>query len=380
VDEATQHDRYFLNPTRESCGSCHDDVNFQSGENHIGGPQISDNLCSACHFPEGELEFDSSVKGAHTIPSKSKQLEGLNFTILDITNTGPGQMPTVMYSITDDEGNGIDIAEMNRVRFQLAGPTDDYSMQITEDALDNSVATENPGEYVYQMETMIPEDAEGSFAIGVEGRREVLLNPGTTKEIEHREQADNPVYFFAVTDEEAVPRRQIVADEKCEECHDDLAIHGSNRRNATDYCQMCHNPMADDAEERTEEQMPPRTIDFKIMIHRIHMGEGLENDYTVAGHNGSQNNFNHVVYPGDLRNCEKCHEEETWMEAKGNLETITLSEFFSPMPPNTTACAGCHDSMAMAAHAYQNIAPFGEACMACHGDGKEFSVGNSHAR
>jgi OmcA/MtrC family decaheme c-type cytochrome len=143
---------------------------------------------------------------------------------------------------------------------------------------------------------------------------------------------------------------------------------------------MCHNPNADDSPFRPEEDMPARTIDFKMMIHRIHAGVFLENDYTQIGYRGTPHNYNGVVYPGDLRNCEKCHVDDSWMEAGGNLDTITLREFFSPMPPNSTACAGCHDSMATAAHAYQNIAPFGEACMACHGDGKTFSVASSHAR
>ncbi len=128
---------------------------------------------------------------------------------------------------------------------------------------------------------------------------------------------------IAVTDEEAVPRRQIVSDAKCETCHENLALHGSNRHNASGYCQICHNPLADDSPYREEEDMPARTIDFKMLIHRIHMGEELENDYTQIGYRGTAHNFNHVVYPGDLRNCAKCHVDDSWMEAKGNLETIT---------------------------------------------------------
>jgi OmcA/MtrC family decaheme c-type cytochrome len=385
-DGASQHERYFLNPTRESCGSCHDDVNFASGENHIGGPQISDNLCSACHFPEGELEFDSSVKGAHTIPMKSKQLEGIQIEILDISGTGPGEKPTVLYSLKNSAGEVIDPSTLPFFNFVMAGPTDDYSLVVSERAVEASVPASvdgddsTAGQFTYSFNASIPEDAEGSFAMGADIFRNVLLNPGTTKEFEHRETAENPLVFFAVTDEEAVPRRQVVSDEKCEECHENLALHGTIRHDADGYCQLCHNPLADDSPFRPEEELPARSIDFKILIHRIHMGVGLENDYTQIGFMGTPHNYNHVVYPGDLRNCAKCHVDDSWMEAKGNLDTVTLREFFSPMPPNTTACAGCHDSKSTAAHAYQNIAPFGEACMACHGDGKQFSVGNSHAR
>jgi OmcA/MtrC family decaheme c-type cytochrome len=219
--------------------------------------------------------------------------------------------------------------------------------------------------------------------MGAEARREMVWNPGTTKEFEDEEQARNtPVFYFPVTDVEVVPRRTIVADEKCEECHEDLAFHGENRRNASGYCQMCHYPEADDHEVRPEEEMPPRSIDFKLLIHRIHTGHDLENDYTVYGFRGSEHNYNELHYPGDRRNCEKCHVDESYVEALGNADTVSGHEFFdpTPMPPNTTACTGCHDSESMQAHAWVQIAPFGEACMACHGEGKEFSVARSHAR
>jgi len=58
----------FLNPSRAACGSCHDDVNFATGENHVDLPQTSDNQCNNCHTPQGELELDASILGAHTIP------------------------------------------------------------------------------------------------------------------------------------------------------------------------------------------------------------------------------------------------------------------------------------------------------------------------
>jgi OmcA/MtrC family decaheme c-type cytochrome len=286
----------------------------------------------------------------------------------------------VAFSLLNDDGSPIDIMDLNRIRFQLSGPTDDYSFHVTETATDAAVSLGN-GDYTYDFETAIPSDAEGSFAVGAEARRDVLLNPGTTGEFEYREQArDTPVFFFPVTDAEAVARRMIVDDKKCEECHGDLAFHGENRRNATDYCQMCHHPLADDGEVRPEEEMPPRTIDFKMLIHRIHTGAELENDYTVYGYRGSRHNYNEIHYVGDRRNCEKCHVGDSYEEARGNRDTITLQEFFSPMPPNSTACIGCHDSQATQAHAFLQIAPFGEACMACHGSENAFGVARVHAR
>jgi len=36
-------------PSRATCGSCHDDVNFTTGAGHAGGPQASDSNCASCH-------------------------------------------------------------------------------------------------------------------------------------------------------------------------------------------------------------------------------------------------------------------------------------------------------------------------------------------
>lgn len=387
VQEAAQNEAYMNNPTRASCGACHDDVNFASGENHPGGPVVSDQFCSNCHFPEGELEFDSSILGAHTVPAQSKQLEGMDINIHSVSATAPGMAPTVLFTVINNAGQSIPLENLNRLRFLLVGPTTDYGLQVTEDALNGAVVfdTINNEEGVaqtlfsYTFETVVPADAEGSFAIGAEGRRNVLLNAGTERETTYREMADNPVVYFAVTDSEAVPRRVIVSDERCEQCHRNLELHGGNRHNATAYCQTCHSPLADDMEERTAEQAPGRSISFQMMIHRIHMGEELSRDYTIYGHNQSVHNFNEVRYPSARTNCAKCHEDDSWMGSQGVMSVKTEREYFSPMPPTTAACLGCHDSMPAAAHAYLNSAFFGEACQTCHGEGREFSVGISHA-
>jgi OmcA/MtrC family decaheme c-type cytochrome len=73
---AAQATAFLANPSRAACGSCHDDVNFATGENHHDLVQVSDNMCSSCHVPQGELEFDASIRGAHTIPQQSTSRPG----------------------------------------------------------------------------------------------------------------------------------------------------------------------------------------------------------------------------------------------------------------------------------------------------------------
>jgi OmcA/MtrC family decaheme c-type cytochrome len=99
---AAQQDAY-LKPSRASCGACHDDVNFATGKNH---PTIetSDNQCASCHIPQGELEFDVSIKGAHTIPTFSSMLPGVVIELLKVDGAAPGQKPTITFSLKNKAG------------------------------------------------------------------------------------------------------------------------------------------------------------------------------------------------------------------------------------------------------------------------------------
>ena len=50
---APQADNYKNAPSRAACGSCHDDVNFATGANHVNLPQVDDNMCANLPHAEG---------------------------------------------------------------------------------------------------------------------------------------------------------------------------------------------------------------------------------------------------------------------------------------------------------------------------------------
>ncbi|MHB9000318.1 MAG: OmcA/MtrC family decaheme c-type cytochrome, partial [Thermoanaerobaculia bacterium] len=68
----TQSDVWYTRPSRRACGACHDSVDFAVGAGHLA--QADDSACANCHVPDSGAEFDASIKGAHVIPAKSKQL------------------------------------------------------------------------------------------------------------------------------------------------------------------------------------------------------------------------------------------------------------------------------------------------------------------
>jgi len=375
-----QHTNWMTRPSRVTCGSCHDHIDWETGDGHAGGPQADDDSCGFCHQPSSGNEYDRSVAGAHTVDYQSAQLGGVLVQVLNVEFTNPGERPRVTFSLHDKYGP-LDPTKLNRLRFAITGPNDDFDYYHQEDALGALVPS--GANWAYRFITPIPNDAVGSYSLGVEGRiTGVVINPGEDNEFTMSDQMQNFIYAFTVTDDAAVPRRMVVDDAKCESCHVNLSLHGSNRHDATGYCNTCHRPDATDEAVRPEGTGPDESIHFKYMIHKIHRGAELERDFVVYGYRSSLHDYSHVEYPGDLRSCDSCHVDDSYTLPLPDaaLDTVTPRDYWDPMQPASAACLSCHDSLDAAAHAESNTSGLGESCNLCHGTGATFSVEKVHAR
>jgi len=376
----TQSTMYLTAPSRRACGSCHDNVNFATGENHVNLPQISDNMCATCHIPQGEMEFDASILGAHTIPQSSTQMAGNVGTLVKVDNAGPGKAITVTFTLKDKAGNNVDVSKIDSLSLVIAGPTTDYNWYLSESA---KTATVSGGSNIFTFKGTLPADAKGSYAVMMEGYKTYTLNAGMTNAITGiRDAVNNAVFYFSVDGSLVAKRRTVVEMARCNSCHGTLMLHGTFRR-GVEGCVLCHNPTKDDSAYRPTASLPTESINFKTMIHKIHTGEELLTDYTVIGRNGSVNNFNEVRYPGDRRNCLQCHAAGTYDLP---LPETTISQkaprdYINPLPPVSGACLSCHTKKSAAAHASIMTSPIlGESCDACHGQSSEASVEKVHAR
>lgn len=406
---APNGDTWKTMPSRVACGSCHDYINWVTGENHGPDnlPQTDDSQCASCHAATQTAEWDASVPGAHVLPSDSTQLKGLNISIVEMTNNAKGQNPTVKFKLTDNKGNAIKPSSATggaSATLVISGNTKDYALypvisQTATTAASYDAAT-GICTYTFTVPTgqtsVIPSNATGTWTLSAASRRTVTLNraypAGSTRTF--TEGAMNPIYNFSVDGSDVVARRVVVELARCNACHYRLATtfsHGGQRI-AIQFCVMCHAPNYDDAARRTQDPNagPPESIQFARMIHRIHTGEELTQPYVIYGNNFRPNSFNEVTYPGDRRNCIKCHDDSPYTAglptAPGTLPTITLNDYFTPRGPGTTACTGCHDDSNTAAHAYLNTTTFpgsttpAEACGTCHNANGEWSSAKVHAR
>jgi OmcA/MtrC family decaheme c-type cytochrome len=402
---ATQATAYMTNPGAAACGACHDDVNFATGANHAGGPQANDSQCATCHVPQGELDFDASVKGAHVVPTDSKMLSGLNVKITGVTNTKAGQLPTVAFTVTDNTGAAVALSALGSISFTMAGPTADYgSTSFGSDVTTPGYVTESAtkancigANCVYRFSHAIPAAATGTYAIGVEARRtETLLNTNATP-MNVQYGARNQVVNFSVDGSLLVARRTVVATANCNACHVSLSLHGT-LRNQTEYCVLCHNPSNTDISVRpaavvaADRNAPAQGIDFNLMVHRIHYGDNMVaagRTYSIVGFGGSHNDFTNVLYPamsptgdtGDTRNCSLCHVNGSEQNLPLGKNIVTDPQgYINPIQAISSACTGCHVTLPAASHMLASTDVLGESCTVCHASGAAFAVSQVHAQ
>jgi len=404
---ATQATAYLTNPTRAACGSCHNDVNFATGENHAGGLQFDDNQCHNCHIPQGELDFDASIKGAHVAPTASSLLTGLAVNIAKVQNGTAGSAPVVSFTVQDASGKPLALSQLSSISFTMAGPTTDYGYTsfgsnttstpgyVTESAAKASCNAS--GNCMYTFTHTVPPKATGTYAVGVEARRTETVLAGTTKQQSITYGTPNKVTYFSVDGSPVAPRREVVANANCNQCHVALSAHGSLRNN-TEYCVMCHNPSNTDASVRVSAQVaadkaaPPQGITFPLLVHRIHDGVNMVADggsYTVVGHGGSHNDFSTTLFPAmspkgkatDLANCSLCHVNGSQANLPVGLNNVVNPQgWINPEGATATACSGCHVAKDAAAHFLANTSSLGESCTVCHQSGAMFDVNKVHAQ
>lgn len=149
--------------------------------------------------------------------------------------------------------------------------------------------------------------------------------------------------------------RNMVSTESCNTCHGELALHGGGRKDV-EYCVTCHNPGSVDANSGN-------TVDFPVMIHKIHYGKELPSvkagaEYAIWGFRNSKHDYSEVGFPQDIRNCRNCHDEN-------NAQTPDAGNWM--MFPTAENCGSCHDDVNFVTGAGHVVGPRTNAeCSTCH--------------
>jgi OmcA/MtrC family decaheme c-type cytochrome len=402
-------------PSIEACGSCHDNVNFQTGANHSAANlgNLSDADCATCHGPAATISNGAlQVAAAHVMPIRQwgKQF-AYNVKSVSVSTTAS----TVTFSVTDPTKAGHvwnvltdepftyctpnapnnPQGTVTNVGMLFAWSTTDYTntgstvMSEAQPFNNRVFCGNNPagppvangdGTFTSTLPP-IPAGLTGSAGLLMDGVLAHDFNDGNgPTEI----PVTSVVAYAPITDAVAVPRRSVVDVAKCDLCHDQLNGHGGNRIDNVQSCTFCHNPNATDIAARLAVTPTPITaanapdgvneepIDLKYMIHALHDGNvrAAAGAPYVVYHRGNVDDFRVITpYPGALNNCLACHLAGTFYPQDPTLSTSLATTIDSnnnsvlptgqiAMTAATSACSACHVTQPEKEHMIQNGGSF----------------------
>ncbi len=326
-----------------------------------------------------------------------------------------GDHLSITFSVTKTDGSNWDLSEMNYGRALASGPSFNYQRVLTEVTDVASAAVDNgDGTFTYTFASAIPAvyaaplndtasfgaaDGELTGTALLSGTYTVGLYFGwnyTVGEDAFRD-AGNATQDFLFGTATTLDPRTVVAQENCNQCHSSLRAHGELRRNVT-LCLLCHTAGAEDKNDSgTLGGSPGVSIDFKVMIHKIHNGSHLPSvlgiatnddgslDYTatpapyeIVGFQNSISDFSDVAFPV-WPNFNVSMPKDFGYSQLSSTDPDGSGPLLSPKTRNdrtrtgVTACYKCHGdpdgSGPLGAPAQGDLyktVPTEQACYSCH--------------
>jgi OmcA/MtrC family decaheme c-type cytochrome len=440
-----------------ACSTCHTSFDVTTHQEGTATPES----CADCHPAAGVDKVHSELYAGKGLSFTETKLE---ITIDSVSYPTAGAAGTVAFTVkVNDAPRDVMASPLSSLRFTVAGPTEDYGSGIDSDS--TVLGGTTPG-YVQSAASptftaidaaagkfsiplpALTGDVDGkSVGVGVEAYVYEFVSIGApacasatagpaTATCVRKQHVGTPtaMVYAKVGGGTPTPRRTITSNAKCNACHNDLGFHSGDSRKTPEYCATCHNPVNvnDDRTTRLERTLDgsgvptstvysftPESVSIMMMAHKLHAGGALSNSY-VLGNDMSMSATAPIAtsatfagaFPGDLADCQTCHEEGTyglpdagnlgtleatftclepqgndtdnWCNTKANWPlanvpdnyTVTAQRF---IPPQTAACTSCHDSEAAKAHAELNTSPSGvESCAVCHGEGATYDAIEVH--
>jgi len=401
--------------------------------------------CTGSDGPQGP-PGPPGVPGTENHLTQGDDVPGLQVVVVSVsggTASGGhfrvGDKPKVNFRLQKNDGSDWDIEELSIGKALVSGPTSNYQRVIAE-TLDASSASvkQADGSYTYTFATPIPavylapffdtpsfgpEDGELTGQALLDGTYTIGLTFGWNYTVDGQFAHDtgNAAVDFVLGNAGVVAPREVIKTENCNRCHDRLLVHGETRQDVR-LCVLCHTAGAED--NNILGATPGVSIDFRVLIHKIHSGQHLPSVLGVATNaNGSRNylapptpyivagfDFSNVGFPAwpqgqvalprdqgytalsstdkatedTIRkgpsNCAVCHGDP---DGAGPL-TAPAQGGLSLTQPTRQACGSCHDDIAWGQSYTSNGQTMGAQadnanCTLCHGaSGFPLSVHDAH--
>jgi hypothetical protein len=208
-------------------------------------------------------------------------------------NFRPGDFVTVQFTLETNAGEALDLTLMNAGAIYLSGPTTNYNRVIPSQSNLRS-ASLYLGNATWQYTFPVPLPAtyaapvndspsfgvdegeltgqallDGTYSIGIE------VSTLYTVDFEDLRDAGSLVVDVLVGGAASVTPREVTTAAHCNQCHTEIVAHGG-RRKGVELCLLCHTSGAEDRNDpAVEGGTPGVSVDFRVMIHKIHNGKHL---------------------------------------------------------------------------------------------------------
>ncbi len=298
--------RWYQNPSRLACGTCHENVYFDTGTinppTNFGPPPggackwdsdclgfaqfatcvVKTGSCQAATHPKLTDDMDCPVchsaddKGLVPIQAAHAVLERTatrGLKIVNLTLSGgkgqngafkAGDTPTVTFQLQDKAGNNVvDLISNKNLSASavVSGPTSDRqrvlgtaSGAITVKTSGTLTFDANKNVYTYVFPSPIPAGALAPLNSADPGRASnpdgtytlwLWVNEALTVNGVSVRDTANGIVDFLLGNATAVQPRQVVTDGACNACHVDAQAHGGSRHGGSN-CSNCHTQGAVD--------------------------------------------------------------------------------------------------------------------------------------
>ncbi|MBI2266750.1 MAG: hypothetical protein HYU64_16575 [Armatimonadetes bacterium] len=205
----------------------------------------------------------------------------------------PGDTISVTFTLKKSDGTSLALSEMNSGGIMVSGPSSNYQKVIAyqSDLLTRSTQNSD-GSYTYKFASPIPStyaapdndstafgasDGElqgqalsaGTYTVGMQLSKAYTI--GTRSYTDVGNISQDFLLGGAVT----LEPREVVKNDNCNRCHANIRAHDGTWRDVK-LCILCHTSGAEDKNEATVEGGTPGvSMDFRVLIHKIHNGKYL---------------------------------------------------------------------------------------------------------
>jgi OmcA/MtrC family decaheme c-type cytochrome len=206
----------------------------------------------------------------------------------------PGDLVTVQFTLMSTGGDTLDLTLFDSAAAYLSGPTHNYNRVIPSQG-DVRTTSLYLGNATWQYTFPVPLPAvyaapyndtpsfgtlegeltgqplqDGTYTLGIE--------LSTLYEIDFETKRDAGALLVDIlvgSGSTTITPRSVVSDAHCNQCHTDVQGHGG-RRKGVGLCLLCHTSGAEDKNDpMIEGGTPGVSVDFRVMIHKLHNGHHL---------------------------------------------------------------------------------------------------------